>query len=56
MQDSTGEVILGDGGCFVIWGGSGEGETQRRTGMHLLSASPCGTDGLRAAGREHTCL
>lgn len=29
MQDSTGEVILGDGGCFVIWGGEAGRERHR---------------------------
>lgn len=32
MQDSTGEVILGDGGCFVIWGGKRGGRDTEKDG------------------------
>lgn len=56
MQDNTDKVAFVGKVCFGAGKEIGDGESQKRTWVHLLSPSPCGIDGISAVGREHTCL
>ena len=56
MQDNTDKMIFVGKVHFMEGKKVGEVKSQKRAWVHLPSPSPCGTEGISAVGREHTCL